>query len=318
MPPPITIQRIAAWTEVLRQNCIAGLRSIGEYAPEIEPGDAQGLSADLRRLSAAISESFSAEESRVVQAGVRTALRAYRGQTQQRLGRMREEVRTVQAAIREFASGVSAGDANHLGGVQKELDTLKAAAKASDLQPVRQALGQACTGIRRSHAAFVRSQQMSMLQLQDEIRILKETIEAHQLERERDPDSGAWLRGYLDAEVRTRLAGDEPFSVLLLSIHNLEQLRAEHPPEALLSLFEALGKRLAGIVGGEAMFARWSPTAFAVLLSATGLRAEEIRDQVRSHLPGAYVVQAGGSFRTLRLDLSIAVVDPAVEYCPHQ
>jgi GGDEF domain-containing protein len=318
MPPRTETERIAAEPEVLRQSCIVAIRSVGEYAPEIEPGDARSLSAELLRLSRGISETFSADEGRRVRAGVRAALQAYREQAQQRLGEMRQKIRTAQTAMRDLLSGIAAGDTTHLGGIQQELETLKAVAQATDLTGIRRALGHACAEIRCSHAAFVRAQQMVTLQLQDEIRMLRETLAAQQREGRRDPDSGVVRREYLEAEIRARLSRKEAFSLLLLSIHNLERLQAEHPPEAILNLPEAFGKRLTAVVGGEFTLAKWSPRAFALLLPVTSARADEIRERASSRMPGTYAVQVGGTSRTLRLDLSIAIVDPAVEFCANQ
>ena len=319
MPPPAIPARIAAEPfevsqEVLRQSCIQALCSLGEYAPEIEPGDTRAVSAELLRLSRAISQNFSEEEGLRVQAGVRAALQAHREHAQARLGQMRQQVETAQAAIREFAAAIPARHATYQGSVQQELATLKTAAQTSDLTRIRGALDQACAGIRSSHAEFVYAQQLVTLQLLDEIRVLRDTVEAHQREPERDPKSGVQPRQRIDSEIRTRLARMEAFSVLVFSMHNLGRLQAEHPPATILSLFEAFRKRLSVIVGSEVMLARWSPSSFALLLSATGARAEAIRERVCSQLPEAFTVQAGGTTYTLRLDLSIDILDPVAEY----
>ncbi|HXP88411.1 MAG TPA: hypothetical protein VN841_27025 [Bryobacteraceae bacterium] len=318
MPPPTTPERIAAEPEVLRRSCAVAIRSMGEYPPEIEPGDAHGFSAELLRLSRALGETFAAEEVRRVEAEVRAALQAYREQVQPRIEEMHQKVLTAQTAMHELVSGIAAGDAAHLGGVQQELETLKKEAQGSDLTRIRQALGHACAEIRCCRAALLRAQQMITLQLRDEIRMLRYTIAAQQRAGRRDADSRIVRREYLEAEIRARLSRKEAFSVLLLSIHNLERLQAEHPPEAMIGLLEAFCKRLAAVAGGELMLAKWSPKALALLLPVTGPRAEAIRDQVSSRMPGAYTFQVSGTSRTLRLDLSVAILDPAVEFCANQ
>jgi hypothetical protein len=314
----------------LREGCAAAICSAGEYAPEIEPGDAQRLRADLARLSAAISATLSAEEGRRLQAEVRTALQAHQRQAQGRLRQMRQKVEAAQTAIREFAAGICAGNAGHQGGLQEELEALKTVARMGDLTHIRSALGEACTGIRRSHAQLLRGQQLAMLQLHDEIRMLRENIAAHQRERERDAESGACQREHIDAEIRARLLRREAFTVLLLSIHNLGKLQAEHPPEAILGMFNAFFKRLAVIAGNVGsnepgnpagngvVTARWSPHAFALLLPVAGERANQIRDQASARLPGAYAIQVAGKSRILVLDLSVAIIDPAVEFAANQ
>jgi hypothetical protein len=310
----------------LLEGCAAAIRSAGEYAPEIEPGDAQRLRADLARLSGAIAATLSAEEARRVQTAVRTGLQTYQGQAQERLGQLRHKVQTAQAAIREFAAGIYAGDAGHQDGLQEELERLKTVAQLEDLTRLRTALGEVCTGIRRSHAKLLREQQLAMLQFHDEIRMLRETIAAHQGDRERDVESGACRRERIDAEIRVRLSRREVFTVLLLSIHNLGKLQAEHPPEAILGMFDAFFKRLAGIAGNlgrdigsnGVLTARWSPHAFALLLPVAGPAAEAIRDQASARLPGAYAVQVAGKSRTLMLDLSVAIIDPVIEFAANQ
>jgi hypothetical protein len=300
----------------LRQSCSAAIRSLGEYAPEIDPGDARGLNLELTQLSRVIAATWSGEEGRRVQTGVRAALRAYQQQAHRRLGEMRETVQAAKSAIGEIAATAAGGSVTHRDGVKRELETLQTVAGGGDLTLIRAALGHACVGIRCSHAAFVRAQQVAMLQLRDEVRILRETIAQRERQRDRDAESGAWQREYLEAEIRARWSRKETVSMLVLSIHNLGKLRADHSQEAILGLFEALCKRMAAIVSNIAsdigsnnvMIARWSPNAFALLLP-TAQPAAAIADLVSGRLPGAYAVHAGGTSRTLVLDLSVAIVD---------
>jgi GGDEF domain-containing protein len=315
--PRAASRSLAAEPEVLRQNCLAALRSMGEYAPEIEPGDGHSLGAELQRLAPVLADTFSAAEARRVRVGIRGALRRYQQLAHGRIGQMRYKVEAAQTAIREFAAGHAAGNAVHCGGVQHEIDALRAAAKSSDLVRLRGALEKACEGLRCSHGEFVREQQLVMLQLQDEIRTLREALEAHQRERRRDLDSGAVPRETLDAEIRARLSRQELFSVLLLSIHNLERLEAEHSRPVIHGLLDAFFRRLAGIVSDDVIIATWDRSAFALLLPATGARAEQLRDAVCGRLPGVYAVQAGGTSRRLLLDLTVRILDPAAEFCAH-
>lgn len=309
--PPNTVSRpIGAEPAYLRQICLAALHSLGEYAPEIETGDAQGLNSDLDQLSRAVTETLSGDGLQRFREGVAAALKAYQQVARRRLWTLRQKVESADAAIREFAVGIAAGQATYIKGVQEELDTLRAAARATDLQCVRRALTQACSGIRSSHAASMRAQQMVLLQLQDESRILRETLESFQRERDRDPESGAWRREHLEAEIRSRSARGEMFFVLLLSLHNLEQLQSAHPPAAIVGLFEAFFKRLAAITGKEAVIARWNPCAFAIMLPANGARAEAAGEMVQARLSGAYAVQTGGTAHHLTLELSVTVLDP--------
>jgi GGDEF domain-containing protein len=223
---------------------------------------------------------------------------------------MRRKVQASRTALGDFAAEVSACNTTHQGGVREQIETLNAAAQTVELDRVRHVIGQACAGIRRSHEELARGQRIAMVQLQDEIRTLRDTIETHKRERDRDPESGAWRREYIDAEIRLRLARMESFSVLLVSVFDLANLRREYAGEAVQRLFEALIKRLAAVVGNEATIGRWNATAFALLVPATGEAAGAIRDRICVRLPGAYSVQNGGRALTLRVDVSVTVLDP--------
>jgi GGDEF domain-containing protein len=296
---------------VLRQGCIGAITGAGEHAPEVSPGDADALRVDLLALSRALSPAVSVEESQRVQTGVCRALQGYQRQTHSRRDEMHRQLAVVQTAMRDFTAGVSSHHAAHHGTIEEELEALHIAAQGSDLGRIRDALRGACAGIRLSCAEFSQAQRLVTLQLLDEIRVLRETVDAHRNERRRDSESGLWPRERIDQEIRARLARQEPLSILLISIYNLRELQAEEVPATILSLFEALTRRLTAILGREAMVGRWGPISFAVLLDSAGPGADAIRDRMCAHLPASFFIQTSGLSRHLRLDLSISLLDPA-------
>jgi GGDEF domain-containing protein len=304
--------------EMLTAGCVIAIRSAGEYALELEPGDTKSLTADLAQLSLRLpalntSGPFVAEEYRSVQAGMGAACKEYGDRSKERLAQLRRQVdaaaELAQTAVSEFAETLLAGNAAYEEGILEQLEALKTAAATGDLAVIRGTLGNAAAGIRRSQLQLRRSQQLVMIQLQDEIRVLRTTIETNQRERERDPASGVLRRDEIDWQIRSRALQHTPFSVLVISVHNLEALEAAHSPEVFHSLLHALLKRLSAIVGPAAEIGRWNPAAFAVILPMAPAQAPPVCAQVSSRLPGAYAVQKDGRSLTLMLDLSAGIVD---------
>lgn len=296
----------------LADCCATAIRSAGEYAIELEAGGAQTFSAELARLSLRLSGPFSAEECRGVQAGMQAACKKYRGRTWEQLERLRLRLRASAAAaaeaVGEFAESLSAGDAEHEQSIQIHLDQLNAAAAADDLSRLRRVLEGATEGIRRAQIQLQRSHTMVIAQLQDEVRVLREVVAAHQRQRERDPDLGVWRREEIERKIRSRLPRNTHFAVLLVTVHNLEDLEEEHPRSVTMSLLKALLQRMTGIVGPEAEIGRWSAHEFAVILPGGPALAPAICEAVRSQLPGVYAIQSAGRSLTLDLDLSASVI----------
>lgn len=291
-------------------ECLGGaLEAAVQYAVQADSGDYELFRDHLVALQKIVQITASAEELNTVKASFRGELRDYQHQVQERLARLREEVKAAAAAMQSFAEGVIASGADHEEQLEQELQTLATISKSNDLAKIRDGIDHATSRIAGSVEKMRRDNQLVITQLQDEIRILHQEIQAERRAKSTDRASGAWNREKITDRIEELFRQDEPFSLLLIRMLNLEQLEKQHSRNVVEGTLKSVLMRLHDLTGADSMVGRWSSEEFAAILPIAPPDGAALSNEVTRKLSGDYSVQENGLSRTVALRVATGIVD---------
>ncbi len=291
-------------------DCYAlAIQSVAQYAVEMDPPLAAGHRAALQVLEhkarAAASEAHLLE----VQTSFRGELRDYRDRNAAVLKKIHEEMENAAAAMMIFADTVAASGANHEHEVNAELRRLESASHCTSVEEMREGIGAAIDSIESSVQQMQRGNQLIVSQLQDEIRILHQQIDAERKALYTDRASGAWNRQKIDLHVDNLLRQNQPFCLLLVWVRNYKRLESQCSRSVLDGALKALFGRLAAVAGDDAVIGRWREDQFAAVLDLVPGHAIAISAEANRKLSGAYSVQENGLAQKIAVQAVAGVVD---------
>ncbi|MFM2125102.1 MAG: Diguanylate cyclase, domain [Acidobacteriota bacterium] len=153
--------------------------------------------------------------------------------------------------------------------------------------------------------------EVTIAQLQDEIRSLHREVEHERRAALEDPVTHLWNRAKLDARIQDLVLLNETFCVFTLGIRNLSQLAAS---DARLhsETLRAFGRRLQNCVktsGEIGMPGRWSEDCFAIVFNLPLSGVPVAAEQLQSTLGGNYSIQLDGESHIVSLDLRVQAVE---------
>ncbi len=173
-------------------DCYAlAIDSSAHYAVEIDPALAVEYRRNLRTLEGKARAAESAAALRDVQASFRGELREYRDKSAGAMKKLHLELENAAAAMMIFADTVASNGANHEHEVHTELRRLETVSRSNSVEEIRGGIGEAINSIQGSVQQMQRSNQLVVAQLQDEIRILHQQIDAERKALDTDRASGA-------------------------------------------------------------------------------------------------------------------------------
>jgi len=291
-------------------ECLGGAMSAAsQYAVQADPGDLELFRNHLLALQKMVQITASVDELSTVKASFRGELRDYQHQVHERMARLREEVKAAAAAMQSFAEGVIASGADHEEQLEQELQTLATISRSNDLAKIRGGIDAATGRIAGSVEKMRRSNQLVITQLQDEIRILHQEIQAERRAKSTDRASGAWNREKMMDRIEELFRQDEPFCLLLIRIPNLEQLEKQHSRNVVEGTLKSVLMRLHDLVGADSMIGRWSPEEFVAILPIAPPDAAALSNEVTRKLSGHYSVQENGLSRSVALQVTTGIVE---------
>ena len=284
------------------------IRSTGQYAIEVDPGDSSVFRQHLDVLRSQLAASSDPETCKSVEASFRGELRDYRDKSQEHLKLMRGEITAAIEAMQVFSEAVSLSGADHEVHIRAAMDSLSTLAKSTSLQEVRGGIRTAITSISGSVDSIRRSHQVAVAQMRDEIRLLHTQIDVERRSAYLDRTTGVWNRQKLDSHLAALIANNEPFCVLLVCVRNLRHLDHRYSKNLIAGALKALLQRLAAMLGENVVVGRWNEEHFAVILEDSSA-ATGIARQAAGRLSGTYSVQENGLSNSVPLQAMAGVVD---------
>jgi len=285
------------------------IRSVAQYTVELDAGEAAAFRVRLLSLAELYDAAAAADDVGRVQSSFRGELREYRDQTKLRIERLRKEVEAGAAAMAAFAGTIASNSADHGAQMRGELEHLRKVREWSDLGEIRRGIDGVIQGIGETLQQMERANQMAILQLKDEIRMLHQDLESRRRAAITDSATGAWNRNKSEERLQELLRQSEPFVLLLVSVTNLCRLRGRFPQRVVDGVLNAMVKRLRGIAGDDAPVGRWSERDFIALLDADPAQAMALSREISANLSSTYSVQDAGVARTISIEVATGTVE---------
>ena len=303
------IDRLENQLRIVAEVNAQGIRSVAEYAVEIEPVSAREFRDHLRALQRRVVAARSTDEWRAVQASFRGELRAYKYQAASELERLRGEIQAAGEAVHQFAETVTVSGADHEAQLKENLDRLDVISRSGDLDGIRGGIRGITDSIFESIHVMQRNHQAAVAQLKDEIRVLHEQMDKARNAEWIDAATGFWNRKKLDARIAEFIAMDRLFCLLLARVRSLPQVMARYSEAAVRVCTKSLLQRFHGIAGREAVIGHWDESSFAAILEIPAPVARDLSRIVAQRLSGAYSVQQNGASQSISLVAVAGVVE---------
>jgi hypothetical protein len=146
----------------------------GEHVVEIDASAAGDFRFRMDALRNLVRPDTTAEQLIGIQSSFQAELRTYSETAKQLIERLRSDVRAASRAIEAFAGSFAASGADLDGEVKRELQRLDKAARADDLNEIRTIIRSVSSSIASSVERMRDSNQLAIVQLKDEIRLLQQ------------------------------------------------------------------------------------------------------------------------------------------------
>lgn len=305
------MERLEALQSSTAEAYKMAIRSVAQYAVELDPQDVAGFRERLEAIARHYEAAAADADMRRIQASFRGELRDYRDQTNTRIERLRQEVEAGAAAMAAFAGCVTSAGADHEAHLKNELDHLRDICGWNDLTEIRRGLQGVIAGIGEALEQMQRANRMAILQMQDEIRMLHRDMELKRRALITDAPTGAWNRQKSEERMQELLREKEAFRVILVSVKNFKRVQGRFSQRVIDGVLKALVKRLRGIAGDDAPIGRMDEGEFAVLLDSDPAGALTQWRDTSSSLSGAYSVQEAGFAVTVPLEVATGIVERA-------
>jgi GGDEF domain-containing protein len=291
-------------------DCYAlAIHSTAHYAVEVDPALATAFRDHLKGIEEQSLAAISVQQLHLVQSSFRGELREYRDKSNEQLVKMRREVESATAAMSIFADTVSSSGEDHEKEVANQLKILASATRSDDIREIRGSIGAVVTGIQSSVEQMQRCNQLVILQLQDEIRVLHQQFEQERKALFTDRSSGAWNRQKVDIHLDNVLRQNQPFCMLLIAVRNLKRIESQHSRTVFEGALQALISRLRAITGDEAVIGRWAEDQFVVIVDVPPGRAIPLSAEATRKLSGGYAIQENGLSHTVAVQVTAGVID---------
>jgi len=285
------------------------LRSVAQYALEVDPSEAAEFRENLDGLGREWQRAASPDELRSVQTSFRGELREYRDSTAERLAHLRSDLEASAKAMACFATDIAAHGADYRAETQGELKRLDRLTESDSLDEIRRGIHHATATIAASLELIEAKNKMMVAQLQDEIRTLHNQFQSERRALFTDVPSGAWNRQKVEIRIEELLRQNQPFCFLLINIRNLKRLESRHTRAVAEGTLKALVRRFQAMLGTEALIGRWSHGAFVAIVDPQHGGALPLSRQAIKALSGSYTVQEGGLSHETTLEVTAGTVD---------
>ena len=283
--------------------------SIDRYAIEFNAEQVAHFRAQLQVLIQQLRGAGSTEQLKSVQASFDTELKEFQRRLRDHLERLRREVAGATAAVETFTSSFTQSGSDLEVGVKRQLQHLNKVAASDDIKEIRGGIQTATAKITADIEQMRSCNQVAIVQLKDEIRLLHQEIQGMQRSQRPPNEEQAPARQHLNSRMEELARRGKPFSVLLAVVKNLEGLLNCHSPKVLESGLNTFKMRLENKLPGTATVGRWNKDQFAAVLDIERTLAIATSRDVMQTLSKPIVEEADGTLHTLNFEVATGVVD---------
>ena len=271
---------------------IAAVSNISEYAVELDASitapHRQYVSALAAELAGASPEGLA--ESR---ATLRGLLRDYHDRAGQYLNGLRNQLASTAQALREMVEGLSQCDTDHQDKMRSALSDLREVAGSPEGRPVRTVVRSIADHIEESLEQMRKQHQFTVSQLQTELRLLHNRIDALEAAASTDEvtkfSNRRFLAEYLGA------TPPDGTCFLILKMRGLGEARARFGGAIADDVVATFGRRLRNTIPKEAVIGRWGEQDFLAIVPAAVKPADKsLIKRFAEHLSMPYACMLNG------------------------
>jgi len=290
---------------LILSRCVALLRSIFEAIKqsvvETDPASVRefrqriGQHIDLLHLTEALTdEAADAKFSGTFS----NDMRHYADSANAYIRKIRQELETTAQALDSILQQTQGSRSEQR--LDEEVERLRSAVQEKDPESLKTRVSRSVEGISACVEQIRREKNVVIAQLQDEIRLLHQTIDNSRRAAETDPVTGVLKREEAVKAIRRDLAAGRHVGVVRISIANFAGLTMTHGAALMERVVTGMCKRLAEIVPGQAILALWQKEAVSVVLPAALVGT--ISPDPVVVCTGHYVCMDDGSPRTIYVE----------------
>ena len=303
------LERLADLQKTTASCYQQAIRAAAEYAVDLDASQTAEFRKHLFALQETVEKADAPDHFHALQSSFRGELREYRDRSKEWLEKTRADLKAAAEAMQVLAQSVASNGADHAQLLKADLQKLVAISDSNDLSQIRAVIRATAHSITKSFEHMQRETQLLVVQLNDEIRSLHREMSNERKALYTDPVSGAWNREKTNLRVEELLTRGEGFSVIILWISNLKRLEASCSQVVIEGALKAMVKRLAGLLGSDAIVGRWSHDEFLVLLDLAPSATTTLCAEMAQALSSRYSVQENGIAQHLTLRLATAIAD---------
>ena len=182
----------------------------------------------LTRLNAQASGACRAgSEITVFEESVRHALEAHKSGAEAFLARLRDQLRENAAALQQLVTSLTVDSGDTEQKLNDSLSSLRRAAQLDDLNEVRRQILTLSDTLKDCVVGIKRQNSLVIAQLSEEINLLHRRIDQLQSPAKPEEEEAHRSKESLTNAVDKCIAGDRPFSLLLVRVQNLDARRSD-------------------------------------------------------------------------------------------
>jgi GGDEF domain-containing protein len=280
----------------------------GEHVVEIDASGAADFRSRIDALRNLVRPDTTAEQLIGIQSSFQAELRTYNETAKQLIERLRNDVRAASCAIEGFAGSFAASGSDLDGEVKRDLQRLDKAARADDLSEIRTIIATVSSSIASSVERMRDSNQLAIVQLKDEIRVLHQELKTGR----QSPTAAQFCASSQQKEtyrqIDSLIQQKTPFCLMLIAVKNFQGLQNCYPKPAIENAFSALHARLEGSLPPGSRADRWTEGQFLAILTVEPAKALVMSRDLSKKLSGTYGGQNSSS-SSVALELICGVID---------
>ena len=282
--------------------------AMGEHVVEIDASVAADFRSRMDALRNLVRPDSTAEQLIGIQSSLQAELRTYNETAKQLIERLRSDVRAASRAIEAFAGSFAASGVDLDGEVKHELQRLDKAARADDLNEIRTIIRAVSSSIASSVERMRDSNQLAIVQLKDEIRVLHQELRSGRRSPTPAQSSASSQKKETYRQIDSLIQQKAPFCLMLIAVKNFQGLQSCYPKPAIENAFSALHARLEGALPPGSRADRWTEAQFLAILTVEPAKALVISRDLSKKLSGTYGGQNSSS-PSVALELICGVID---------
>jgi GGDEF domain-containing protein len=283
--------------------------STDHYAIEFNAERVAQFRAKLQVLKQQLRDAGSTEQLKSVQALFDTEVKEFQRRVRDHLEQLRREVAAATAAVGTFTSTFNQSGADLEAGVKRELQQLNKVAASDDIQEIRSGIRAATAKITTDVGQMRSCNQLAIVQLKEEIRLLHQEIQGIQRSLRPQSEEQTPARQHVNSRMEELARRGRPFSVLLAVVKNVEGLLNCHSRKVLENGLNTFKARLENSLPASATVACWNKDQFVAVLDMERVVAIATSRDVIQTLSKPIVEEADGILHTLVFEVATGVID---------